>query len=369
VSPADLDTRGRMDGVTPPWLTALRLTLALAPLAPIELTDFAGTVLRGGFGVAFKRISCPLRRQPCETCLLAPSCVYQQVFDTPVPAGAPLLPPGGKAPHPYIIDPPAGASRFHPGEEMAVGLTLIGRAASQLPYFLYAFRRLGEMGLGRGRGQFRLAAATLHPPGEPPRLLYRDDDPGLAHPVTPFPLPALTATPPAVDHAGAPPLTLTFATPLRLKEEGHFGARPTFPLLIKHLLRRAALLAACHGAGPPAWDHRAWIAAAGAVETRAEQLQWRDLARYSTRQHAAMRLGGWTGTVRYHGPWTPFRPLLAAAELLHVGQAITFGLGRVVCSPRDQTNIVGDTVLGASSSDAPPLPVDAGPTPSGKSLP
>lgn len=46
--------------------------LDLRAIETIALAPFAGALLRGGFGVAFKGVSCPLRRQPCETWLLAP---------------------------------------------------------------------------------------------------------------------------------------------------------------------------------------------------------------------------------------------------------------------------------------------------------
>ncbi len=323
------------DGLAVSPLHAARLRLTLEPLATIELTDFAGTVVRGGFGIAFKHTACPLRRQPCDTCLLASSCVYIKVFETPVPEGTPLLPAGGKAPRPFIIEPPEADHRFAPGEPIDIGLTLLGRAEEQLPYFIYAFRRLGEMGLGRGRGRFRLTHVTLTNPDEPPAPLLTPESTRLSPGPYACPLPALPATPPAGGD-DASPLTLHLHTPVRLKERGRYGARPTFPVLIKHLLRRLSLLAACHGTGLPALDHRAWIRAAEGVVLASEALQWRDLERYSTRQRARMRLGGWTGTVTFHGPWPSFRPLLTAAELLHLGQGATFGLGRITFFSRSE---------------------------------
>jgi len=310
-------------------LRAAHFRLTLEPLATIELSDFAGAVVRGGFGIAFKRTACPLRRQRCAICLLAPTCVYLRIFETPVPAGAPLLPAGGKAPHPFIIEPPEGDHRFAPGEPIRLGLTLLGDSEAQLPYFLYAFRCLGEMGLGRGRGRYRLVDVHLANPGVPPRTLLAAGGDRLAPGPYATPLPWLPVAPPADADNTSSPLTLHLHTPLRLKENGRYGARPTFPILIKQLLRRLTLIHACHCGTPPPIDHRAWIAAAAAVSVQSDVLTWCDLERYSTRQHATMRLGGWTGTVTYTGPWRPYRPLLDLAVLLHVGQGATFGLGRL----------------------------------------
>ncbi|RMF87985.1 MAG: CRISPR system precrRNA processing endoribonuclease RAMP protein Cas6 [Nitrospirae bacterium] len=325
---------GRGAAVSP--LRAARFRFTLEAQANIELTDFAGTVVRGGFGVAFKRTACPLRRQPCETCLLSASCVYLQVFETPAPEGGPLLPRGGKAPRPFVLEPPEEGHRFAPGDTFTVGLTLVGRAEAHLPYFVYAFRRLGEMGIGRGRGRYRLARLELHNPGEPPEPLLEGEGGRLVSGPYLEPLPPIPPVP--AGGVGEGRVTVRYHTPMRLKEGGRYGARPTFPILVKHLLRRLSLLAACHEGRPPVLDHRAWIEAAGRVATVAEELTWRDPERYSTRQRSRMRLGGWVGQATYAGPWEPFRPLLAAARLLHVGQGATFGHGRLTFAPHGATS-------------------------------
>jgi len=42
-----------------------------------------------------------------------------------------------------------------------------------------------------------------------------------------------------------------------------------------------------------------------------------------------MNLGGITGRIVYSGQVEPFLPYLQAAEILHIGKATSFGLGRV----------------------------------------
>jgi len=43
-----------------------------------------------------------------------------------------------------------------------------------------------------------------------------------------------------------------------------------------------------------------------------------------------MKLGGLIGDIVYYGPITPFKPLLEAGELLHVGKGTSFGLGKYI---------------------------------------
>ena len=55
------------------------------------------------------------------------------------------------APHPFILLPPLEDDRVdEPGERLEFGLTLIGKAIDFLPYFIYTFEELGNMGLGSG---------------------------------------------------------------------------------------------------------------------------------------------------------------------------------------------------------------------------
>jgi hypothetical protein len=38
---------------------------------------------------------------------------------------------------------------YEPGERMRFGFTIVGRAAEYMPYFIYAFSRMGDEGVGR----------------------------------------------------------------------------------------------------------------------------------------------------------------------------------------------------------------------------
>jgi CRISPR/Cas system endoribonuclease Cas6 (RAMP superfamily) len=66
---------------------------------------------------------------------------------------------------------------------------------------------------------------------------------------------------------------------------------------------------------------------ARAVETVTSDLRWVDWERYSNRQQARMRLGGFVGQVTYRGDFTEFLPYLLLGTYTHVGKGATFGLG------------------------------------------
>jgi len=123
----------------------------------LNLPEYKGSALRGGFGYAFKKVVCALKTKECSECLLKEKCIYSYVFETPPPADTRMMRKYPSAPHPFVLLPPLEDDRIYgPGENLEFQLTLIGKAIDYLPYFIYTFEELGKMGLGKGRGKFNL---------------------------------------------------------------------------------------------------------------------------------------------------------------------------------------------------------------------
>ena len=133
----------------------------------LRLPPYKGSTFRGAFGVSFKRAVCIVQHGECERCLIRTQCAYPYIFDTPVDNAQGIFRGYSEAPHPYLIEPPLETKTdYAPGDEFAIGLTLIGRALNYMPYFIYTFQRMGDTGIGRGRGKCDLISGeALHPDG------------------------------------------------------------------------------------------------------------------------------------------------------------------------------------------------------------
>jgi hypothetical protein len=235
------------------------------------------------------------------------------------------------APHPFVLVPPWPArAAIEPGETLSVGVTLFGKALRHLPYFVYAFERLGATGLGPRRVRCRLRSVEALMDGAT-WLVYSSEDPVLRPPdpfVTHVRLPL--GAPPSSDSRGpVRRLTVEFLTPARLIAQEHLARDVTFPLLMRSLLRRIGHLAYFHcGSDLSGVAFRDWIECAAGIRTVAQKVQWYDWERYSTRQQTHMKLGGLIGSITFEGALDPFLPLLLAGEVTHVGKGTSFGLGR-----------------------------------------
>lgn len=331
-------------------LRLARYAVALEAIDRLHLPPYKGSTLRGGFGGAFRRVACAQRERPaCAGCLLHETCPYGYAFETPVPAGSEKLRGYESVPRPFVLEPPADAgTEYAPGETLTAGLVLFGRAIPLFPYFIVALREMGDGGIGRGRGRFRLASITAEPPsGAGAALTVYDGAAGkvLAADAT-LTGEAVTARARAAwggavqgGPAGAGAalrFRLRFETPTRLKFDDRLQPRPEFHILVRSLLRRLSSLAYFHHGFELDLDFRGLIERAAGVRLVADRTGWVDWERYSSRQDERMKLGGLVGEAVYEAPaaaWSEFLPLLALAEFTHIGKNVTFGLGGVRVRP------------------------------------
>ena len=296
--------------------------LTSAALLPV----YKGSVLRGVFGLALKKVVCALKHQDCLTCLLKQRCVYALTFETtevvPPPAGLRVT----AVPHPYVIEPPSDPQTdYAPGALLSFTLLLFGEINRSLPYFIYAFEQIGQQGIGRRingrRGRFTLEAVYCNG-----RTIYRGREGRLDAGNCTVPL---TLAPAPVSSETIARLHLSLETPLRLKFDNRLQADLPFHVLVRATLRRASSLLACHGAGEPVLDYPGLVQEAQGVATVHTDLTWFDWQRYSSRQDRQMLMGGMLGSVVYENVPAAYLPLVDFCQAVHLGKQTAFGLGKV----------------------------------------
>lgn len=306
-------------------LARYRFTLRLEQ--PWEVYGWAGSVLRGAFAWAFKRVTCVVRHRDCSRCLLHSQCAYTYLCETTPPADAQVLRKLTALPRPFVLEPPL-AGRLPNPLSFSFGLVLIGRAIEYLPYFVLAFLELGQRGLGKQRVKYQVEAVTAERPKGGIVPIYAAEDEVLHDAEVAFTAADLHAR--ACRLHTSPPyhLTLHFLTPTRLKFAGHSVPCIEFHHLIRALLRRLSSL--CYFHCGTAWevDFRGLIAQAGEIRTARADLEWVPQRRYSHRQERMVKIGGFVGSITFAGDLTPFFPLLVAGEWVHVGKGCVMGLGR-----------------------------------------
>ena len=303
---------------------------SITPKTTLLLPSYQGSTLRGGFGHAFRRIICAFKGRECTDCLLIHQCVYAYVFETPIPADAQIMRKYTAAPHPFILEPSTNNRQScQKGEDLSFGLTLIGRATDYLPYFIYAFEELGRIGIGKGRGKYKLrevaeedqAGSSL----TKKKVIYSGDTKLLAQTSSSLQWSDIITNSPESSHA----VSISFITPTRIKYKNSLTKDLKFHIFFRSLLRRISLLSYFHcGYRLDDTGFKDLIEQAREIKTVKRSLYWHDWERYSNRQKTRMKMGGFMGEITYEGKLEEFWSYIKLGEYVHVGKGSGFGLGR-----------------------------------------
>lgn len=282
---------------------------------PLTLPAYAGSALRGVFGLALRSAACVTGRDVCDGCPLVTTCPYAVVFEPRPPVGVHSIQDFSQIPRPYVIEPPDwGEKDYMPGEPLSFHLVLAGRALSHLSLVLFAFGKALESGISKRDSRARLLQVTH---GD--TVVLRGKEGSIAPHDTSVP-------PPGPMNTGA--IALRFDAPLRLQSNGRPAkdGEMTARRLLNALVRRVALVSEFHGQGALSVDFKALSALADTLESERD-LKWRDWTRWSNRQDRGMSLGGLVGRWTLRGELAPFMPFLHLGQWLHVGKETAFGLG------------------------------------------
>jgi CRISPR-associated endoribonuclease Cas6 len=208
---------------------------------------------------------------------------------------------------------------YAPGEKMRFGFTVVGRAAEYMPYFVYAFSKMGEEGIGRLRARYALE-----------RMIAENPLSGTREEVFDGELVKNRRLPTSWEDAASAArkmdgtrMRLEFLTPTFVKYKGKICVEaPPFAALVQNLLIRIPMLSAVHCGEVWQEDFKSLVARAGEVETVTDETTWVSFRRYSSFRKKSETLEGLVGRVE------EFLPLLHIGQLTHVGKRAVFGLGR-----------------------------------------
>jgi len=324
-----------MNTTTTPFSLAT-FTFHLVAKERIELPEYKGSTFRGGFGHALKQVWClrPQRRI-CEHCQNPTACAYSYIFETPRAFGNETYVVAENLPHPFVLIPPLTKAReIAAGDSFSFGLNLFGSGIHLVESFIYAFDKLGDIGIGPGQKKFALEKVT-NGDGSLVYLASRQagslrydnsEDNGDEGQVRVIDFDELVA---ASANWEGDELRLDFLTPTHVIHHGRPTIELTWEIFFRGLLRRASLLAEVHGGTKWELDYKNLIdTACNTVKLKSRKLEWQDWERYSNRQERRMKFWGFVGSVVFEGNLKPYLPLIKLGEYLHLGSKTSFGMGK-----------------------------------------
>ncbi len=291
-------------------------------LTPACFPKYKGFSLRGAFGSAFRKVSCPVGFSVvCNNCLLRSNCAYFNVFD-PVKQENDY---GKDVIRPFVLEPPYDEKRiYREKEEICFNLIVFGEYVKYFPFFIMAFMEMGrkKIGIPEKRGSFILK-----------KVLDREGNSLLANDKTSFKRPLVYRFN-KIRKIGKV-LKIVLVSPLRTKRYGHYVNPHNFSweLFVEIVRRRLYLINQLYSVFEDSILREVDSLSECIVLKR--RLFWKELERYSARQHTRMKMGGVSGYIEVALPKGLRKKRSAArmleiAEILHLGKNTTFGLGKIV---------------------------------------
>lgn len=177
---------------------------------------FAGSMLRGAFGMVLRKVACVSNLRVCKNCLLHRTCVFSYLFESRVPEGSNSFKTFDEIPRPFLFEPALNPDDIESGGIFDFGLILVGKAIDYLPYFIFAFKELEKRGLGRNRSKFFLEKVVSVGEKEESKLVYSGEEQMVYDTGFIFGSDAILNR---TDQLSKEEITLEFLTPTRIKED------------------------------------------------------------------------------------------------------------------------------------------------------
>ena len=308
-----------------PNVDVYKYNLYFTALEHLNLPGYQGSMFRGAFGHAFKKVSCSIKLDSCQSCLLKTECVYFSIFETELEENnIPYLDSVRKIPHPFLIQPdPKGRTEYKKNEMLKLGLTIFGSKVKALPYFIYAFDQMGKHGISGRRSKVHLVHVESVGVNKSVSI-YNSTDAVLSGESLRIALEDIDV---ADDVKNAKSITLDFLTPFRVQEKNKVmtKAEQLTPLfLIRTIERRLYALATLFCNNRSEYKE---IEYNNDLVFRINNLKYFSWQRYSSRQNAKIGLGGYKGSLVLTGNLSKYYKLFKGGELINIGKNTAFGLG------------------------------------------
>jgi hypothetical protein len=304
------------------------------PLHPLRFTFIArepvhfpeaksANILRGAFGIIFRRIACLPECTAVRECQVRSTCPYARMFEPSA-----ILPgPSGLTdwPRPFVFRAPhLDGVTIATGQQFHFDLNLFDTQTPALACLVSTFAQLAREGLGPGRKRVELLKVEeLHQDGCARTVVYDNVS------ATIMLNPPVLVLDLSASEAPVTRMRVRFVTPTELKSGQQIAPRPEFGILAGRIRDRISTLRELYGPGPLDIDFRRFGDRANVVRMTSCTLRDVKVLRRSSRTGQVHPIGGFIGEAEYEGDLTEFIPYLKAAKWTGVGRQTVWGKGEI----------------------------------------
>lgn len=303
-------------------LRFLKIVFSLLALDKIYLPrHLKGNIIRGAFGLVFKRLNCksiPICVDRCSDS----NCLYSKIFEPHLqntPSGLRDIP------RPFILTHTEEEREIiYPGESFNIGFNIFGWACDYYGHFIEAIREMGNEGIGPLRSRFIIKQVFKEDIYGDREVVLTDNN--ILKEVRPF-------TIPETYQIFTRYLRIRIKTPCIIRYEQNIIRQPDFYHIFLRLRDRVSAIAYFHNGIELKEDFKALELEAREVSTIKSNWRWVEVKRRSSKTHQLHDLSGVVGYGVYDFKSVErvlfFAPWLKLGELVNVGKNSVWGMGKI----------------------------------------
>jgi hypothetical protein len=228
---------------------------------------------------------------------------------------------GHDVPRPLAFRPPLEVGAAQTG----FGVAVYGRGRDHLPIILSGLAAMGQLGMGRGRRPFTIAAVDQIDP------LRGNDHPLLdAHGAQVGPLadaPDAAAYTRFAEAMQPDRLTVEFLTPTRIIQDGKLAQQPRFRPWFQRLLERTRRISELYTDAPVWIPFGELLTLADGVRLTTDESRWQEAWSGSRSADRMRPTSGFVGAAHYSGNLSQLLPWVILGQALQVGKNTIKGCG------------------------------------------
>ena len=287
-----------------------------------------GNLVRGAFGETLRRMICTELLADCKPCKIKYECIYQKIFSPIPPTEATKLRKISDIPRGFVIHYPEDRTIYKKGDDFVIGLTLVGKIITFLPYIILTLNEIGKDGIGKSRSKMELTGIVqLNPFTRDEHNLFSGKDKTIRPKDIFFNINSIDIK---INNI----IKINFITPTRLIKEKRVLNFPDFSTLVKRLRDRYFALDLFYNEisnSDNTFDHKEFGVLSEQVTVMRTDTKFIIQNRHArTQKYNLQDTSGFVGTAVYKGNLEHFYKLIMLGQYFGSGKGTAFGYGRYV---------------------------------------
>lgn len=297
-------------------ISYIKLTFRIKFKKSGSLSIYKMSTLRGGMGHVLMKSFCTQKEGNCNKCIINENCLVQEILTPKIDIDLPFLKNVKTSNSGFVIECDDFRTQFKSEDEMNFTMLLFNKSCKYISHFIYAFDKLGQIGLGKDRLEFSLVDVC----NQDKKIVFKDGylykeniyKSNLAQYIS------------KRKKELSKIKGIEFIVPLRILRNGKLIDDLNYKDLVYSMARRIAILSVLEG------NYVDFDVNNVDNFIKDKKIFWTENERYSNRQKSKMSLGGILGEVYFTEDIDKIDDMLIACELIHIGKNTTFGLGKYI---------------------------------------